>query len=130
MNVGRQKTAARSRVEGFVSEIIQSLSNLLKMGEQEEEKVGTPLAKQQARLCQDFEKNPLEYKWPASSFCSCSLLCVTHKRHTGCTGKRDQIQFTVLSLNLMTISPLCNSSLFEFLCPTCYACMWSCPEPG
>lgn len=62
MNVGRQKTAARSRVEGFVSEIIQSLSNLLKMGEQEEEKVGTPLAKQQARLCQDFEKNPLEYK--------------------------------------------------------------------
>lgn len=56
------KTKARSGVEGFVSVIIQALLNLLKMGEQEEEKVGAPHAKQQARLCQDFKKNPLEYK--------------------------------------------------------------------
>ncbi|XP_030468665.1 uncharacterized protein LOC115687298 [Syzygium oleosum] len=68
------------------------------MGDQAEEKVGTPHAKQQALLCQECEKSPSKYKCPACSFRSCSLPCVNaHKHRTGCSGKRNQTQFVPLS---------------------------------
>lgn len=68
------------------------------MEDQAEENVDTPLAKQQALLCQECEKNPSKYKCPACFFRSCSLLCVNaHKHRTGCSGKKNQTDFVPLS---------------------------------
>ncbi|KAI4367055.1 hypothetical protein MLD38_022836 [Melastoma candidum] len=49
--------------------------------------------------CEECEDNPAKYRCPACSFRSCSLTCVnSHKKRTGCSGKRNRTEFVPLPL--------------------------------
>jgi hypothetical protein len=49
-------------------------------------------------VCMVCNKNPKSYKCPACGILSCSLrCCIDHKARTGCTGRRNRVDYVPMS---------------------------------